>query len=99
MKKYIINLIKQAVIDIPYKTATEVTHNQFAYIGIDRLEKVIDEIKKDGEKYVSLAEIYSRVIRDNLARQNSEIVHDFFELKPKLNKYYKHFPERAEDTK
>lgn len=94
MKKYLKNLIGE-VIDskvgvISYNSAKELSHNQFGYIGLDRLEQMIKEIRENNpeEKYVSMAEIFSRVLRSNLSKENGEIIHNYFELKNTLQKYY-----------
>ena len=95
MKKYIENFIKRIVEEvveskvkrIAYECSKEITHNQFSYIGIHRLFKALEEISKSDEKYVALGELYSRIMRDNLALENSEIIHNYFELQPKLNQY------------
>lgn len=106
MKKYIENFIKRIVEEvieskvktIAYECSKEITHNQFAYIGIQRLYKELEEISKSNEKYVALGELYSRIMRDNLARQNSEIIHNYFELQPKLNQYGKSLEKIVEES-
>ena len=69
------------------EAAKSAHQNLFAYIGIARLRKMIDEAEKRDEKYVSLAELFSQVCRDNLAKENNEIIHAYYELKPTLNQY------------
>ena len=106
MKKYIENFIKRIVEDvveskvkrIAYECSKEITHNQFAYIGIQRLYKALDEISKSNEKYVALGELYSRIVRDNLARENGEIIHNYFELQPKLNQYAQSIEKLVEES-
>lgn len=85
--KIVLSAIEDMVERIAYESAKELTHNQFTYIGISRLYNALEEIGRDGEKYVSLAELYSRIMRDNLARENDEIIHNYFELRPRLNQY------------
>lgn len=95
MKKLIHNILYKIVHEeisknIPFMVnqAAKVAHQDlFAYIGIDRLRKMIDEAEKRNEKYFSLAELFSQVCRDNLARENKDIMHAYYELRPKLNKY------------
>jgi hypothetical protein len=91
IKQFIYKIVSSAIEDkvkrIAYESAKELTHNQFAYISISKLYKLLEEVSKRDEKYVSLAELYSMVMRDNLARENSEIIHNYFELQPKLNQY------------
>lgn len=78
--------------NIPFmvKQAAKVAHQDlFSYIGISRLREMIDEAEKKGEKYVSLAELFSQVCRNNLSKENGDIIHSYHELLPKLNDYTK----------
>lgn len=69
MKKYFIKIIEEAierkVKRIAYATSSEVIHSQFAYIGIERLQKIIDKANKDEEKYISMSELYTRILLIN----------------------------------
>lgn len=65
----------------------EMTKDLFAYVGIERLKMAIEEAQQRGDTYISLAEIYGRIIRDNLAKENSDIIHSYYELLPKLDQY------------
>ena len=92
MKKYIKKIFSEVFEEklgrITVGVATEQIHNLFAYISITRLERIIEQAKSKDEKYVCLAEMYSQICRENLAKENSEIIHNYFEFKPLLNKYY-----------
>lgn len=108
MKKFIKKIIKEVlneifeekmgrIVNLSSETAQR---GLFAYISITRLEEIIEEIKKqkDGQDmYTSLAELYSRTIRKNLARENSEIIHQYYELLPKLDAYKKAFNQNIEN--
>lgn len=87
------DLIKKIIEDnnkiLAYQTSVELSHNLFAYIGIARLEAELEKIKNSGEKYVSLAELFSSVMRNNLAKENKEVIHSYHELLPRLDHYTK----------
>lgn len=97
MKKYLKNLIKEVLNEIFEEKMGRIQHlsvqashrELFSYIGIDRLKKIIEEIeKKDVDnKYTSLSELYSRIIRENLARENTEMIHKYYELLPQLDAF------------
>ena len=95
MKKYIIKLLKPLVkesvdegfVHLPYRIQESLLHNLFSYIGIARLEEIIEKAKKKDEKYIALAEMFAQTMRDNLAKENSDIIHQYHELLPKLNAY------------
>ena len=95
MKKLITNFLvsvfKEATIGLPKKTTQEITHNLFAYIGVERMEKILEIVKEKGIEYISLAELYSLTIRDNLEAENSDRMHAYYELLPKLDEYKKAF--------
>ena len=97
MKKYFENLVekivRKAIIENIHiagiKAKEEAFHGIFAYIGVERLKKLTEKAEKSGNIYINLAELYSQTIRDNLSKENSEIIHAYFELVPKLNEYKK----------
>jgi hypothetical protein len=103
MKRYLKSIIKEVLNEIfeekmsrIVKLSSEASHRElFSYIGIERLDKILEEIKKKptGDKYTSLAELYSVTIRGNLAKENSDIIHNYYELLPKLDAYRKAFNE------
>ena len=47
---------------------------------------------------MALGELYSRIVRDNLARENGEIIHNYFELQPKLNQYAQSIEKLVEES-
>jgi len=109
MKKYIKKLLKDVLYEviedkmprIARISANEAFRDLFSYIGIQRMEQMIEEIKKRPkgyEDYTSLAEMFSQIQRGNLARENSEIIHNYFELQPKLNQYANSLNKVVEDT-
>ncbi len=65
----------------------EINHSLFSYIGVERLKKMLEDIEKQDNKYVNLAELYSFTLRNNLQKENSEIVHNYYELLPRLAEY------------
>lgn len=67
----------------------EAIHGIFSFIGIDRLKKLIETAEKQGNVYINLSELYSQTLRENLSKENSEIIHSYFELVPKLDEYKK----------
>lgn len=91
LRNWLKELIRETVIDLPHKSAKETTHSLFAYIGIDRMRKILDEKEKRGIEYTSLAELYSLTLRDNLEADNSERIHAYYELLPKLDEYSRAF--------
>lgn len=103
MKRYLKNIIKEVLNDIfeekmgrIVKLSSEASHRElFSYISIARLDKILEEIKKKPteDKYTSLAELYSYTIRGNLEKENSDIIHNYYELLPKLDAYRKAFNE------
>jgi hypothetical protein len=107
MKKYIKNIIKEVLNEIfeekmgrIVKLSSDAARKDlFSYISIDRLEKILDDIKKKpaGDNYTSLAELYSHTIRGNLAKENSDIIHNYYELLPKLDAYRKSFNQVIEE--
>lgn len=72
MKKYFIKIIEEAierkVKRIAYTTSSEIIHSQFAYIGIERLKKIIDQASNAEEKYISMSELYTRVLLSNKSK-------------------------------
>lgn len=102
--KYIKKLLKQVIWEsleemmprIVRQASIESHHGLFAYIGIQRLEKMIEDAKKRDEKYVALSEMFAQIMRDNLAKENSEIVHSYFELLRPLNQYTKQVGKKVE---
>lgn len=95
MKKYLNKfaeiIASKIAISYPYKTQVEVVHSLFSYISISRLREIIDKAEKEDEKYVSLAEMFGDVLRENLAKENNEILHRYHDLLPKLDQYSKAF--------
>ena len=82
---------KEAMAGIPYQVERAVVHSMFAHIGVDRMQKVLDKMKEKGIDYTSLADMYSITLRDNLASNNNDRMHAYYELLPKLDEYKKAF--------
>ena len=91
IRNWLQELIREATIDFPYKTSKETAYNLFAYVGIERMRKILDEKEKRGIEYTSLAELYCLTLRDNLEAENSDRMHAYYELLPKLDEYKKAF--------
>lgn len=95
INKYINKLTQkiadQISVSYPHNTQIEIVHSLFSYIGIARLRELLDESEKNGDKYVCLAELFSRVQRNNLAKENNDIIHSYYELLPRLNAYSEAF--------
>lgn len=102
--KYIKKILKQVIWEsleemmprIVRQASIESHHGMFSYIGIQRLEQMIEHAKKRDEKYVALSELFAQVMRDNLAKENSEIMHSYFELLRPLNQYTQHIEKKVE---
>ena len=91
IEEWIIKIIRKVEIDLPYRISSTLTHDLFAYIGIERIEKIIETIKKNGIDYTCLAELYSLTLRDNIESNNNDRMHAYYELLPKLDEYKKAF--------
>ena len=72
MKKYFIKIVEEAierkVKRMAYATSSEVIHSQFTYIGIERLKKIIDQASNAEEKYISMSELYTRLLQSNKSK-------------------------------
>lgn len=96
IKEFFSNVVRDGIASIPYKTNYEIIHTLFAQISTDGLKRLIKEIEDDPKKkgyidYISLAELYALSIRENLEKRNNDIIHNYYELLPKLNEYKKAF--------
>ncbi len=89
MEEIIKKLLEDQVGRISYEAGKGMASNLFAYIGIARLKEILIKAEESGEKYVCLADLYTKVQRENLAKENSEVISNYFDLVPKLNQYVK----------
>ena len=105
MRKYFKSLIKEVLNEIfeekmgrIVRLSAEASHRDlFAYIGIARLKELIKTSEEsEGDKYTCLSELFTRTARENLAKENSDIIHNHYELLPKLDAYKKSFNKVAE---
>lgn len=78
-------VIEQKMPRIVHLASINITKDLFAYIGKDRIQKILDETKGAGT-YISLAELFSTVQRRNLAKEQNEIRHQLFETTPELSR-------------
>lgn len=101
MKKILENWIKKIVQDsfvgTPYLIEKAITRSLFSYIGVARLQEVLKEMQDNGIDYTSLATLFDRVVRDNLEKENSDRMHAYYELLPKLDEYRKAFKLKDEE--
>lgn len=89
IKKYLIKIVRDAVIDLPNRVEQNVIHSLFAYVGVKRVQEILDDMKKNGIEYTSLADIYALTIRKNLQQGNMDRMAAYYELLPKLDEYSK----------
>ena len=82
---------ERLVARIAYETAKEITYNLFSYMGTERIKKVIQQAEKADHIYLSLADIYGLTLRDNLERENSQRLHAYHDLLPRLDEFRKAF--------
>jgi len=100
MRKYLKSLIKEVVSEVLeekigriVRLSAEASHRDlFAYISIARLKELIKTSEEsEGDKYTCLSELFTRTARENLAKDNSDIIHSYYELLPRLDAYKKSF--------
>lgn len=56
----------------------------FTYIGLDRMRQMLDEAEKQGNKYISLAEMWSRIQIDNHNKDVSDAKWSLFNMDNKI---------------
>lgn len=91
LKTIVAECIKEAYLPTAHQVQREVLWAIFSNVGIERMRKILDEKDKRGIEYTSLAELYSLTLRDNLEADNSDRMHAYYELLPKLDEYSKAF--------
>jgi hypothetical protein len=100
MKKYFKKLLKEIIAEvleermprIAKMSANESHSSMFGYIGVDRMQELLDQIKKRPKghhDYTSLAEMYSYIQRNNLEKVQGDVRHQMFEIYPELQKLNK----------